>query len=192
MSVPQAFAGRRVVERLGDSSRERVRPRRPEVGRVRVVGLEPADDAPVGHRLALAVEVVHRVVRPVRVRRREDEDVEVVDELPRRLVDRVVPEQLLRGLEARQRRRPLAGVLLAVEEDADATAVDALVGAVAGPVLADPHHEVLERAALHVRVRRRREEVGQVDLRPRLDDARSRVAAVRLRDELARPRRRWR
>ena len=63
----------------------------------------------------------------------------VVDELPRRLVDPVVPEQLLRGLEARQRRRPLAGVLLAVEEDADLLAV---------ALLADPHHRVLERPAL--------------------------------------------
>ena len=142
--------GCRVVERLGDSSREQVRPRRPEVRRVRVVGLETADHAPVGHRLPLAVEVVHRVVRAVRVRRREDEDVELVDELPRRLVDPVVPEQLLRGLEARQRRRPLAGVLLAVEEDADAAAVDPLVGAVARPLLPDPQHEVLERPALDV------------------------------------------
>ena len=177
--------GRRVVERLGDSSRERVRPRRPEVRRVRVVGLEAADHAPVRHRLALAVEVVHRVVRTVRVRRREDEDVELVDELPRRLVDPVVPEQLLRGLEARQRRRPLAGVLLAVEEDAHAPAVNPLVGAVAGPVLPDPHHEVLERPARDVRVRRRR--VRKSDRLPfgrACDDARARVPAVRLRDEL--------
>ena len=133
---------------------------------------------------AAAVEVVHRVVRPVRVRRREDEDVQLVDQLPRRLVDSVVPEQLLRGLEARQRSRPLAGMLLAVQEDADATAVNALVGAVPRPVLPDPQHEVLERTALHVRVRRGREEVGQVALRPRLDDPGPRVAAVGLRNEL--------
>ena len=163
--------GRRVVERLRDASGERVRPRRPEVRRVRVVGLEPADHAPVRHRPALLREVVHRVVRPVRVRRREDEDVELVDELARRLVDPVVPEQLLRGLEARQRRRPLTGVLLAVEEDADAPPVDPLVGAVAGPVLPDPHHEVLERPALDVRVHPSVKEVGQVALDPWLHDA---------------------
>ena len=40
-------------------------------------------------------------------------------------VERVVPQQLLGGLEARQRRRPLAGVLLAVEEHADVLAVTA-------------------------------------------------------------------
>ena len=173
-----------VVERLGDPSWEQVRPRRPEIRRVRVVGLEPADHAPVGHRLPLAVEVVDRVVPAVRVRGREDEDVELVDQLPRRLVDPVVPEQLLRGLETGQRRRPLTGVLLAVEEDADAAAVDALVGAVARPVLADPQHEVLERPARNVGVRRRREEVGQVALRPRLDGSGARVATIRLRDEL--------
>ena len=46
-------------------------------------------------------------------------------------VDRVVAEQLLGGLEAGERRRPLARVLLAVEEHAD-------LGAVAA--LADPQH----------------------------------------------------
>ena len=60
-------------------------------------------------------------------------------------VDRVVAEQLLGGLEAGQRRRPLAGVLLAVEEHADLRAVT---------LLADPHHRVLERTARDVRVRR--------------------------------------
>ena len=62
-----------------------------------------------------------------------------------RWVDRVVAQQLLGGLEARQRRRPLAGVLLAVEEDADLLAV---------ALLADPQHRVLERPALDVGVRR--------------------------------------
>ena len=90
------------------------------------------------------------------------------------LVDRVVAQQLLGGLEARQRRRPLAGVLLAVEEDADLRPV---------ALLADPQHRVLERPALDVGVRRRREEVGQVDLQPRLDDARPRVPAVGERDD---------
>ena len=80
------------------------------------------------------LEVVHRVVRAVRVGRRQDEDVEVVDELTRLRVDRVVAEQLLGGLETCQRRRPLAGVLLAVEEDADLRAV---------ALLADPQHGVL-------------------------------------------------
>ena len=68
---------------------------------------------------AAAGEVVRRVVRAVRVRRRKDEDVEVVDEVPRPPVERVVVEQLRGGLQAGQRRRPLTGVLLAVQEDAD-------------------------------------------------------------------------
>ena len=49
----------------------------------------------------------------------------------------VVAQQLLRGLEARQRRRPLTRVLLAVEEDADLRAV---------APLPDPQHVLLERA----------------------------------------------
>ena len=173
--MPQALRAAESLNGWALPPGQRVRPRRPEVGCVRVVGLEPADHAPVGHGFPLGVEVVHRVVRPVRVRRREDEDVEVVDELPRPLVDRVVAEQLLGRLEAGQRRRPLAGVLLAVEKHADLGAV---------PLLADPHHRVLERPARDVGVRGGGEEVGQVALRPRLRDPRARVPAVGLGDEL--------
>ena len=54
---------------------------RPEVRRERVVGLLAAHDAVVRQVAPLHVEVVHRVVRAVRVRRRQDEDVEVVDKL---------------------------------------------------------------------------------------------------------------
>ena len=118
-----------------------LRPRRPEVGRERVVGLLAALDAVVRQVAPLHVEVVHRVVGAVRVRRRQDEDVEVVDQLARAPVDRVVAQQLLGGLQARQRRRPFTRVLLAVEEDADLRAV---------ALLADAHDRVLERPALDV------------------------------------------
>ena len=80
-------------------------------------------------------------MRAVRVDDREDEDVELVDVLLRRRVGRVVANEPLRGLEARDRRHPLAGVLLAVEEDADR---------VVAPVLADPVHLLVERAPLDV------------------------------------------
>ena len=140
----------------------RVDPRGPEVRGGLVVALLAADDAVVGEVAPLEVEVVDRVVRAVGVRRRQDEDVEVVDEPAGRRVDRVVAQQLLGRLQARQRRRPLAGVLLAVEEDADP-------GAVA--LLSDPHDGVAERPARHVAVGRRREEVGQVDPGPGRDDA---------------------
>ena len=139
-----------------------------------VVALLAADDAVVGEVAALEVEVVDRVVRAVGVGRRQDEDVEVVDEAAGRRVDRVVAQQLLGRLQAGQRRRPLAGVLLAVEEDADP-------GAVAP--LSDPHDGVAERSTRHVAVGRRSEEVGQVDLGPGGDGAAPGVAAVGLGDE---------
>ena len=173
VDAPQSPRGR-VAVRIRQV-RRRVDTRRPEVRGVRIVRRLPAVDAVVRHVAPLLPEVVHRVVRAVRVRRRQDEDVERVDELLRRVVGAVVPQQLLRGLEARQRRRPLAGVLLAVEEDADLLAV---------ALLPDSQYRVLERSALHVRVRHVsvcvhcREEVGQVDLRPRLRDPGPCVAAV--------------
>ena len=173
MSTPHAFRTPGRCSCTGAAGAG-VDPRRPEVGRRRIVRLLAADDAVVGHVAPLLREVVHRVVRPVRVRGRQDEDVEVVDELPRPRVDRVVAEQLLGGLEAGQRRRPLACVLLAVEEHADLRSV---------AVLADPHHGVLERPPLDVRVGRGREEVRQVDLQARLDDSNARIAAVGERNE---------
>jgi hypothetical protein len=120
-------------------------------------------------------------MRAVRVRRRQDEDVEVVDEPLRHRVDRVVAEQLLGGLEAGERRRPLPGVLLAVEEHTHLVAL-----LLVRRLLADPKDRVLEGPALHVGVRRGRQEVGQPGPDPRLDDAGSRVTAIGARnDDLA-------
>ena len=111
--------------------------------------------------LALHAVVVERGVAAVRVRDREDEDVELVDVLLGRRVRRVVADQPLGGLQAGDRRDPLTRVLLAVQVDADR---------VVGAVLADPVHLLLERAADDVaRVRadeRRRgggEAAGPVD-----------------------------
>jgi hypothetical protein len=104
------------------------------------------------------------------VDRRDDEDVEVVDQLARLRMDRVVAQQAFGRLEAGDRRDPLARVLLAVDEDAD-------LGAVA--LLADPEHLHLERRA--VDVRRGVEEVRQARARRGLGDAVAgdREAAVR-------------
>ena len=111
-------------------------------------GLPVADAAGGGrdravalHVLALHAVVVERVVAAVRVGRREDEDVELVDVLLGRRVGRVVAHEPLGGLEARDRGDPLAGVLLAVEEHADR---------VVRAVLADPVHLLRERALLDV------------------------------------------
>ena len=77
-------------------------------------------------------------------------------------IDGVIAEQLLGRLETGQRRGPLTRMLLAVRKDADLRAVAAL---------ADPHHLVFERPALNLRGGVLRQEVRQVDARPRLDDA---------------------
>ena len=126
------------------------------------------DGAVVGHVLALRVEVVHRVVAAVRVDVRQDEDLDVVQQLLGLGVRGVVAHEPLGGLDAGQARRPLASVLLAVEEDAD-------LGAVADG--ADAVHALLERAALHVR--RSVEEVVQVHLGADRHDAGAGVAAIR-------------
>ena len=111
---------------------------------------------------------MHRVVGAVRVRRREDEDVEVVDQLPRSRVDCVVASScsaVSRHVNGVAHSRACCWQ----KEDAD-------LGAVAH--LPDPHDEVLERPAGNVGVRRHRQEVRQVDLFPRLDDAGAGVAAI--------------
>ena len=113
--------------------------------------------AVVGHVAALGGEVVHRVVAAIRVDVRHDEDLDLVHQLLGVGVRRVVLDEPLGGLDAAQAGGPLASVLLAVEEHADLGAV---------PNGADAVHALLERAARHVR--RRVEEVVQVDLGPRL------------------------
>ena len=134
--------------------------------------------AVVDHVAALGLEVVQRVVPAVRVDRGDDEDVEVVDQLLRRRIGRVVTDQPFAGLQARDRRHPLASVLLAVDEDADLRTV---------AHLADPQHLHLERPALHVR--RRVQPVAQRHARARLRDAGAGVSADRERLQLGARRR---
>ena len=98
--------------------------------------LEGLRQAVVDHVAALVVVVVERVVAAVRVDRRDDEDVEVVDQFLRLRVDRVVAQQPLRRLQAGDRGDPLTRVLLAVDEDADLRPA---------AILADPQHLHLER-----------------------------------------------
>ena len=97
--------------------------------------------AVAGHVAALGLEVVQRVVPAVGVDRRHDEDVEVVDELLRLRIGRVVAHEPLARLHARDRGDPLTRVLLAVDEHADLRAV---------ADLADAQRLHLERAALDV------------------------------------------
>ena len=86
--------------------------------------------------------VVHRVRRAVGVDRRDDEDVEVVDAARRLGIGAVVAHQALSGLEADAASvRHLAGVLLAVDEDADLLALRLAL------VVADAEHLTGLRAA---------------------------------------------
>ena len=138
-----------------------------------------AGRAVVGHVAALGAEVVERVVAAVRVRRRQDEDVEVVDVGLGRRVRRVVLDEPLGGLQARDRGDPLTGVLLAVD-------VDAGLGARA--VLADAQDALVERPALDVR--RSGQVVRQRHARTGRDDAGAGVAGHQVGgDERARGRR---
>ena len=97
--------------------------------------------AVVDHVLALRVVVVHRVRGAVGVDRRDDEDVEVVDQRLRLGIGRVVAHEPLGGLEADAAGAPLAGVLLAVDEDADLRALRL------ADVVADAEHLHRLRAA---------------------------------------------
>ena len=136
--------------------------------------------AEAGHRPALAgaAALEHRVVAAVRVDRRVDEDVEVVDVRRRRRVGAVVLQQAVRRLEGDQRADPLTGVLLRIDEEPGLRAV---------ADLADPQDVLLVRhprdlvARIDARVAgpRRPQEVAQVHDGGRLHDAGARVAAVR-------------
>ena len=113
-------------------------------------------------------------VGAVAVDLRDDEDVEVVDELRRLGIGAVVAHEALRGLEADARGRDLAGVLLAVEEHAD-------LGAVAH--LADAQHVLVLRAARVVAGARRRSLSGEDGAGQRRRRRRSLRAVQRGRDE---------
>ena len=122
--------------------------------------------AVVGHVPPLGGEVVEAVVRPVRVVRRDQEDVGVLDDVLGRRVARVVAHEPLGGLERDRRRHPLARVVLRLDQHAG-------LGAVAE--LADPQRADRVRAARHLAGRRAGallvEEVGQHDRgRGRLHD----------------------
>ena len=82
-----------------------------------------AEHAVVRHVAALGAEVVERVVTAVRVHRRQDEDVEVVDVGLGGGIGRVVAHEPLGRLQARDRGDPLTRVLLAVDEHAGLGAV---------------------------------------------------------------------
>ena len=132
--------------------------------------------AVVGHVPALGREVVERVVRAVRVVRRDQEDVGVLDDVLGRRVVRVVREQPLGGLERDRHRHPLTGVVGRLDEHARLGAVT---------VLADPQRADRVRPARHLARGRAGallvEEVGEDDRRRRRrHDARARVGAVRV------------
>ncbi len=86
--------------------------------RVAAVRIGVAVRAVVGHVPPLGGEVVEAVVRPVRVVRRDQEDVGVLDDVLGRRVVRVVAHQPLGGLERDRHRHPLAGVVGRLDQHA--------------------------------------------------------------------------
>ena len=135
----QAVRGRRALEAVVDRADEKLRfMSTPQLLRAAGSVALPGIVRAVVRQVLAPVGVIQRVDRAVAVDLRDDEDVEVVDELRRLGIGAVVAHEALRGLGAHAGGRDLVAVLLAVEEDAD-------LGLVAD--LADPQHVLGLRAA---------------------------------------------